>query len=326
MPNARTTMRKLILTILILTTWATFSTGQNLVPNPSFEIYSACPTGANELVKAIPWYDPTGATTDYYNACASGYSNVPNCSAGYQLARTGVAYAGLFGLFTYGDNYREYLQVQLISALQTDSCYFVEFYCNLYNPCFYSINKMGAYLSDTAVTTITLPSLVLNYSPQIISSTFLSDTLNWMHVSGYYHAAGGEKYITLGNFESDNPSDTIHNPGGAHISAYYLVDDVSVTKVAGCDTVVSGISEYTNTSFKIYPNPTNQNATLEFKNSSKQNCTLTLYDLRGQVVQIIKNITTDKVEIERQSLASGLYFFQLCTDKQIIATGKLTLE
>jgi hypothetical protein len=326
MPNAKTTMKNWILTILILTTWATFSAGQNLVPNPSFEIFSSCPTGAAELFKATPWYDPTGATSDYYNACGTGYSNVPNCSAGYQLARTGVAYAGFFGLFTYGDNYREYIQVQLNSTLQSDSCYFVEFYCNLYNLSFYSINKIGAYLSNTAITTTVLPSLVLNYTPQIISSTFLSDTLNWIHVSGYYQANGGEKYITIGNFEADNPIDTIHNPGGTHISAYYFVDDVSVAKVAGCDTFVSGISEYNNIFLRTYPNPTNQSANIEFNNIRKQNCILTLYDIRGQVVRTINNITTNKVEIERQSLANGLYFFQLHTDKHIIATGKLTFE
>ena len=79
-------------------------------------------------------------------------------------------------------------------------------------------------------------------------------------------------------------------------------------------------------SISIYPNPANQNATLEFNNSTKQNCTTTLYDLRGQVVRTIKNIISDKVEIERESLASGLYFIQLRTDRQIIATGKLTIE
>ena len=76
----------------------------------------------------------------------------------------------------------------------------------------------------------------------------------------------------------------------------------------------------------IYPNPTNQFATVEFNNPTKQNCTLTLCDLRGQIVRTINNISTDKVEIERQNLASGLYFFQLRTDSQIIATGKLTIE
>jgi hypothetical protein len=52
---------------------------QNLVQNPNFETYSTCPTGASEVIKAIPWRDPTGTSSDYFNACASGYANVPNC-------------------------------------------------------------------------------------------------------------------------------------------------------------------------------------------------------------------------------------------------------
>jgi hypothetical protein len=78
--------------------------------------------------------------------------------------------------------------------------------------------------------------------------------------------------------------------------------------------------------FKLYPNPTNQFTTLEFTNPTQQNCTLRLYDLRGQVVRTINNITTDQIGIERQSFASGLYFFQLRTDRQIIANGKLIIE
>lgn len=76
----------------------------------------------------------------------------------------------------------------------------------------------------------------------------------------------------------------------------------------------------------LYPNPTNQFATLEFNNPTKQNCTFTLYDLRGQILRTMKNITKEKIEIERQNLVNGLYFFKLYTDRQIIATGKLTIE
>jgi hypothetical protein len=319
-------MSKYILVILVCTTWSTFSAGQNLVTNPSFEIYSTCPTGANELNKAIPWYDPTGSTSDYFNACSVGYANVPKCIAGYQLARTGTAYAGLFGMFTYGDNYREYIQIELNGDLQPDSCYFVEFYCNLYNLSYYSLNKMGAYLSDTAITTTVPPSLVLNYPPQINAAGFLSDTLNWMQVSGYYLATGGEKYITIGNFDADNPADTIHNSGGTHISAYYFIDDVSVTKAGNCDNLGTEITELPNASFRIYPNPSNQSALLEFRNPAKQNCTLTLYDLRGQVIRRVNNINEERVEIERGNLESGIYFFQLQTDREILATGKLMIE
>lgn len=83
--------------------------------------------------------------------------------------------------------------------------------------------------------------------------------------------------------------------------------------------------------YELFPNPANQTATLAFDNpiaigSKKENCTLTLYDIQGQLVQTITNITTNKVTIETKNLTSGLYFLQLRTEKQIIATGKLTIE
>jgi len=94
--------------------------------------------------------------------------------------------------------------------------------------------------------------------------------------------------------------------------------------IVDCSSGVSGNHIIKN--FNIYPNPTNENAILEFENSNKENCTLRLYDRHGQPVRTIINIRSDKVEIDRQNLQSGLYFFQLQTDKQIIATGKLTIE
>jgi polyhydroxybutyrate depolymerase len=77
---------------------------------------------------------------------------------------------------------------------------------------------------------------------------------------------------------------------------------------------------------KIYPNPAFQFVTLEFDNAIKDNCTLTLYNTQGQLVQTIMDITTNKVEIQIKNLVSGLYFLHLRTDRQLIATGKLTIE
>lgn len=75
----------------------------------------------------------------------------------------------------------------------------------------------------------------------------------------------------------------------------------------------------------IFPNPTNQNATLTFDNPTKSNFSLTLFDNKGSLVRTITNITTDKVVIDKQDLSSGLYVFRLKSDKQT-ATGKLTIE
>lgn len=78
--------------------------------------------------------------------------------------------------------------------------------------------------------------------------------------------------------------------------------------------------------FVIYSNPETDQIIVEFNYSKNENYKLTLYDIYGRLVQTISNITSGKIEIERQNLASGLYILQLWTDAQIIATGKLILK
>jgi hypothetical protein len=109
---------------------------------------------------------------------------------------------------------------------------------------------------------------------------------------------------------------------------------LTITDNNGCiatDTVNISIATEIidlNSSSKIllYPNPTNQNTTLEFDNSSQDICTLTIYDTQGRLVRTINGITADKSEIETNNLTSGLYFLQLRTDKKVIATSKLKIE
>ena len=92
----------------------------------------------------------------------------------------------------------------------------------------------------------------------------------------------------------------------------------------GCTTDIK--ENNFNNAFVLYPNPFTTKTTLQFDNPKNENCTLTIYNMQGQTVRTITNITTGKVEIERQNMMSGLYFFQLHTDIQIIVTGKLAIE
>ncbi len=80
-----------------------------------------------------------------------------------------------------------------------------------------------------------------------------------------------------------------------------------------------------NISFIVFPNPTSQNATLEFSNPEKENFTFTLFDAKGDLVRTIFNIATGEIEIEKQNLASGLYFFLLQSDRKA-GSGKLIIE
>ncbi len=330
MPNAMT-MTRVTFIILILTTWVTLATGQNLVPNSSFEIYTACPGPywPNDVNKAAPWYNPTTCSPDYFDTCAAAVSagvGSPNNWIGYQNAHTGVAYVGTYVWASSGQNSREYIQVKLLDSLRSGQQYCVSFYVSLgvspsgYN---YAITEMGLLLSNNSITTSNY--YYLPYIPQITSppGVFLTDTLNWTMISGTYTALGGEQYITIGNFKTDVNTDSLNfmhtSPSGGQ--AYYYIDDVSIYEC------VTGISEIVvSNKTTVYPNPFNSSATIQFSNTKKEICTLTLYDLHGQIVRTINNIASDQVVIQKNDLTNGLYYFVLRTSDNVVGTGKLSVE
>jgi N-acetylneuraminic acid mutarotase len=86
------------------------------------------------------------------------------------------------------------------------------------------------------------------------------------------------------------------------------------------------IEEQQNFATQVYPNPARLNATIEFDNYSNKNHNLIIYNASGRIVRTISDISTGKVEIEKQDLASGLYFYQLRDEKQILGTGKIIFE
>jgi OmpA-OmpF porin, OOP family len=312
-----------IISLIVLSLIPNRNQAQNLVPNPSFELYDTCPYNGSQISFAPPWKGVTTNSTDYYNSCSSTY-NVP-FNGGFQLAKTGDAYAGLWTINPYGYNYREYLRIELSSPLQSDSCYFVEFFCNLHDLCRYGINTLGIYFS-ASTSNIIGPGTVLQNSPQIVSNGFLSDTLNWMRVSGYYQANGGEAYITIGNFSTDNLTDTIHT-GGSYPGSYYLIDDVKVEKITGCDSTSIGVAEKDkNSLFKLYPNPSNGKMTLDYQIEKTGRAFLEITDLTGNVVakyELSEN--NDKLEISQNELNNGVYIYHVIVNGRLLQSDKLII-
>ena len=209
----------------------------NLVLNPSFESYSACPTGSSQIDYASPWKG-TNNSTDYYNACApSCVVSVPcQTTASYQYAHTGVAIAGMWFLNNYGLDKREYIQGTLFDTLMPH-CYKVSFFVNNHNSIKYAINNFGLYFSTDTFTTSWSPA---PYIPQVVNfnNKIINDTLNWIEISGIYVANGGEKYITIGNFKDDANTDTLDTGNGTYPGAYYYIDDVSVIPI---DSIPGGM-------------------------------------------------------------------------------------
>src|SRR5690348_13496096 len=93
---------KFFLNFIFITAIVTCLEAQNLVQNPSFEIYSSCPTSFSQIQLATGWENWL-LSPDYFNVCVpnGNPASVPNgFNWSYQVPNTGNAYAGLFTYWT----------------------------------------------------------------------------------------------------------------------------------------------------------------------------------------------------------------------------------
>jgi gliding motility-associated-like protein len=211
----------------------------NLVPNPSFETYIACPWGLGEINKASPWFQPSARpiSTDFFHPCSSYQADVPNNQCGYQTPRTGLGYAGLIvysringPLPTDPKLYREYLEVELTDTLIQGKIYCVEFFISLSNNFNIVTDRIGAYFSTDSILSSDYANLP--YIPHVENAlgNLLVDTLGWMKISGVFTATGGEQYMTIGNFKDDLNTfvDTLSTMSSF---CYFYIDDISVKEM-----------------------------------------------------------------------------------------------
>lgn len=205
----------------------------NLVPNPGFETYTACPNASSQLHFAVPWKG-TNNSSEYFNICGGIGVSTPYTGSGFQYPRSGDAFAGQWFVNIIGVNYREYMQVALTKTLIAGQCYLCKFYVNNAEVK-YGCNNIAAYLSVNSFTNITqtFTSNVISYTPQIVafSNPIIKDSLGWIEIGGVFVASGGEKYLSIGNFKTDSNTDTITLDYGSYGGAYYFVDDVSLEQI-----------------------------------------------------------------------------------------------
>lgn len=223
-------------TTFIIIVFFKICNAQNLVPNPGFETIITCPTGAGQLFLALPW-DSLNTSPDLFNTC---YSNPSICSSvdvpvnfsGYASSHSGNGYAGIEAKGNLS-NYREYIQAPLNAPLVSGEIYKIEAWFRRASNSSYSVSTLGITLSVGQLTQSGTTNF--GFTPLVESSTVISDTSNWTLVQGFIIAAGGENYITIGNFRDDASSGIVMNTNPASTcaqnNAYYYIDDVSVQLV-----------------------------------------------------------------------------------------------
>ena len=214
----------------------------NLVPNPSFEDFDALPREISELALARPWRSlaTTGnEPAELFAAGALARVGVPQNFNGTEPAHHGQAYAGFIPFSKMDDErYREFFVTTLTEPLEGG--------CTYRAGCFVSLAERAHWAADGVQMLLSARGPLLieqgyaQAQPQVSATAIITQTDGWTEVSGMFRAGGGEKVLTIGNFQLS--ADTgirrrlaRNKDKEAGDIAYYYLDDISVVKVMEAD-------------------------------------------------------------------------------------------
>lgn len=304
---------------IILAIFTCFSCfGQDLVTNGDFEFYTDCPEDQGFLINAVPWQNLALLSPDYYNSCTDFVVGVPSNALGYQPAHSGEAYAGIFVYQDEGElDVREYISIQLDEPLASNASYYVDFKINLVGQANFAIETMGVLF--TSDDQLNLNGTLVDHEAQIVhSGEPLTDTLNWMTISGIYVAEGGEQYLTIGNFENDENCGLVEigEIGAFGNFSYYYIDDVVV------QGPISAVDESEMNQTLIYPNPVNDELRIESPNAQTKE--IRIYNLNAELVK--RALFSNSLSLNMAQLTAGLYYYDIVGKEGTIKRGKLLKE
>ena len=209
----------------------------NLIPNPSFETYTTCPTNQIgpyfvKYWKSLDSVNQTNCHFEYYHSCAGVIPYMPGRY--YQYPRTG---GGMVLLQMYCTAVscawsHSHMRVKLKSSLIAGTTYCAKMYVNLADQCKYALDRFGMYFDNGILDTVQPCGKIINFiTPQVDnpSGNIINDTVNWIAITGTFSASGNESYLTIGNFHNNAQTNLFaFNPTFPADGSIYLFDDVSV--------------------------------------------------------------------------------------------------
>lgn len=329
--------KPIALSVLLIASLTYAQLGVNLVPNPSFEEHSGCP-GLGQTSRSVStadhWQDAFNpplywSYTDYFHPCGVTGNSAPQSTYGFQHARTDSAYAGFYAFHTFPnvDEIRGYVQTILDVPLEAGKTYYVEFFVSRADWQPLGIFQIGAYLS------VNRPySAAGNYNnriqaiPQVKNPDFyyLTDSVGWTRISGYFVADGGEQYLTIGNF---SPDSLTPYTGSYYMRSTYFIDDVMVIESEETTSVNDLIGE---SEINVYPNPSSGIVNFEIiAPGISGDATIVVMDLSGKTVMALSVELTPpetNVQIDIDRLSTGIYLYRIESENAILEQGKLIIQ
>lgn len=232
-------MRRTFIIIFFLLHITLYSQISNFINNGSFEEKYDCNTPYSSN-KAKYWSnigdDSTKAAGELLSFC-SGL--VPKSDVGYQMPKDDSSYVRIGFLCTQPCNIlysRSYLKNRLKQNLGLGKTYCVKMYIVRQEKCPYAVSNFGFYFGNEITDTIKLANAPITYlNPQVKnpSSNIISDTLNWTPITGTFVADGTEKYMIIGNFDSNAATtySLVDTTFGNGVWAEYFIDAISCIEV-----------------------------------------------------------------------------------------------
>jgi len=213
----------------------------NYVNNGSFEIVDSIHPNGN--VNCAKFWQPTDTNKYCYHLWTTSTSFslplAPYLPTGFQYPRTGhnlilTQFWCDISSCTYTWS-RGYPRNRLKTHLKPNTPYCVKYFVVNTNNSTIGTDSYGAYFGDQMLDTIKICTQPLVYlAPQIQwTGSVITDTLNWIAISGTFVATGTEKYMMIGNFRSNLTTNTlVINPTYLPALGHDLyVDDVSVIEL-----------------------------------------------------------------------------------------------
>lgn len=206
----------------------------NYVSNGSFEDKYDCDP-PYELTKSIYWFN-IGSDTNavpgmLISRCGSGLCTPAGC----QTPKNGDSYARTTLYCLSPCSYyasRGYPKNRLKEPLKTNKTYCVKMYIVRQEASPYAVSNIGFYFGNESTDTIKLANAPITYlNPQVKNpnNNIISDTMNWTPITGTFVANGTEKYMIIGNFDSNAATtySLVDTTFGNGVWAEYFIDAIS---------------------------------------------------------------------------------------------------
>lgn len=292
---------KLLKCILICALFIEFNVySQNLVPNPSFELYDSCTSTYSEYTMesldyyCTNWFDYGNYFFEsgiaYMNNCLPLTFHVPNTILGFSYPQDGNSFIGIcltgFETSNTSVDYRAYASVALTDSLKKDSLYCVSFYYK--NPSSY--NKI--YTTDNIGILFTSDSLTESIGkiskPHLRTETgvYLENS-EWEKFRGYYVADGTEVFLNLGMFGATEDSDLSYDENEFYHCFTYFIDNFLMVE-CDRDSVFGVYIELPNV---FTPNNDGINDLYKIKHNNIDEMTVFVHNRWGHVVRQYDGLT-----------------------------------